>query len=110
MLSFSAASTAWPPGLYAAVLLPPAVRRRLRPLDEAADVGDGHALGDHLLGGSLLRRSLGYRARMICSAVCPVRFIIESPAHCMADGIILHRNNMADANEVSRNRREGMQD
>ena len=31
---------------------------RLRHLDHAADLGDGLALGDQLLGGPLLRRSL----------------------------------------------------
>ena len=38
-------------GLHPAVLLPPAVVGRLRHLDDAADVGDGLALGDQLLGG-----------------------------------------------------------
>jgi hypothetical protein len=36
-------------GVYAPVLLPPAVIGRLRHLDEAADVGDGLALSDQLL-------------------------------------------------------------
>ena len=44
--------------------MPPAVKRRLRHLDDAADVGDGLALGDQLLGGfeladDLLRRVPG---------------------------------------------------
>ena len=48
-------------GLHAAVLLAPAVIGGLRHLDDAADVGDGLALGDQLLGGfeladDLLRR------------------------------------------------------
>ena len=38
-------------GLHTPVLLPPAVVGRLRHLDDAADVGDGLALGDQLLGG-----------------------------------------------------------
>ena len=38
-------------GLHPPVLLPPAVVGRLRHLDHAADVGDGLALGDQLLGG-----------------------------------------------------------
>ena len=37
-------------GLHPAVMLPPAVIRRLRHLDQAADVGHGLALGDQLLG------------------------------------------------------------
>ena len=37
-------------GLHAPVLLPPAVVRRLRHLDHAADLDDGLALGDQLLG------------------------------------------------------------
>ena len=37
-------------GLHAAVLLPPSVVGRLRHLKDAADVGDGLALGDQLLG------------------------------------------------------------
>ena len=41
-------------GLHAAVLLPPAVIRRLRHLDDPADVGHGLALRDQLLGGPLL--------------------------------------------------------
>lgn len=46
-------------GLHAAVLLPAAVVRRLCHLDDAANVGDGIALSDQLLGGPLLRRCLG---------------------------------------------------
>ena len=51
-------------GLHPAVLLPTAVVGRLRHLDEAADVDDGLALGDQLLGGleladDLLRRVPG---------------------------------------------------
>ena len=38
--------------------LPPAMAGRLRQLDQTADVGDGHSLGDPLPGGSMLRRSL----------------------------------------------------
>jgi len=38
-------------GLHPSVLLTPAVVGRLRHLDDAADVGDGLALGDQLLGG-----------------------------------------------------------
>ena len=38
-------------GLHAAVLLPPTVIRRLRHLDDAADLDDGLALGDQLLSG-----------------------------------------------------------
>jgi hypothetical protein len=59
-------------GLHPAVLLPPTVIGRLRHLDDAADVGDGLALGDQLLGVLSLR--------MICSAVCLVRFMVESAA------------------------------
>jgi hypothetical protein len=33
------------------------VKRRLRHLDDAADVGDGLVLSNQLLGGPLLRRS-----------------------------------------------------
>jgi len=51
-------------GLHPAVLLPPAVIRRLRHLDDAADVSDGLALDDQLLGSfqladDLLRRVPG---------------------------------------------------
>ena len=38
-------------GLHAAVLLPPTVIRRLRHLDDAADLDDGLDLGDQLLSG-----------------------------------------------------------
>ncbi len=51
-------------GLQPAVLLSRDVIRRLRQLDETADLDDGLALGDHLLGGlevadDLLRRVHG---------------------------------------------------
>jgi hypothetical protein len=39
--------------LHPAVLLPPAVIRRLSHLDHATDVGDGLALGDQLLKAKL---------------------------------------------------------
>jgi len=56
-----------PPGLlslHPAVLLPPAVIRRLRHLDDAADLDNGLALCDQLLGAleladDLLRRMPG---------------------------------------------------
>ena len=41
-------------GLHPAVLLPPAVIRRLSHFDDAANVGDGHGLVDQLLDGPLL--------------------------------------------------------
>jgi hypothetical protein len=44
--------------LHAADLLTPPVNRRLRYLDQEADVGDGLALGDQLLAGPMLRLSL----------------------------------------------------
>ena len=46
-------------GLHPAVLLLPAVAGRLGHLNGPAGIGDGLALGDQLLHGSLLRRSLG---------------------------------------------------
>ena len=45
-------------GLHPAVLLPPAVLSRLRHLDDTADLDDGLALGDQLLGGSELADDL----------------------------------------------------
>jgi len=45
-------------GLYPAVLLPPAVVGRLRHNDDTADVGDGLALGNQLLGGFELTGNL----------------------------------------------------
>lgn len=54
---------------------------RLRHLDDAADLGDSLAPGDQLIGSALLRRGpSGQSFRMICSAVCLVRFMLESPA------------------------------
>jgi hypothetical protein len=41
-------------------------------LDGPAGDGNGIALGDQLL--------TGFELRMICSAVCVVRFMVESPA------------------------------
>lgn len=51
-------------GLHPALLLPPAVIRRLRHLNDTADLDDGHALSDQLLGGleladDLIRRVPG---------------------------------------------------
>nr|WP_255440981.1 hypothetical protein [Synechococcus sp. HK01-R] len=48
-------------GLHPAVLLPPAVVGRLRHLDEAANLDDGLALGDQLLGGLELADDLLHR-------------------------------------------------
>jgi len=47
---------------------------RLSHFDHAADVADGHALGGQLFGSAVLS------LRMICSAVCQMRFMVESPA------------------------------
>ena len=59
-------------GLHAPVLLPPAVIGRLRHLDHSADVGHGLAWA--------ISCSAVLSLRMICSAVCLVRFMLVSPA------------------------------
>ena len=69
-------------GLHAATLLSPAVVGRLRDLDDATDVGDGLPLGNQLLR----RLSL----QLICSAVCLLRFMVESTAQSGRMWTLIH--------------------
>jgi len=64
-------------GLHPAVLLPPAVIHRLRHLDDTADVGDGLALDDQVLGSFQLADDLLRRV--------PGAFHVEVPGQVWPD-------------------------